>query len=68
LGASAVGYLANTDVNAVTIVARAQTDSGVSFSREAVVALDATSRAAFKYLAWRQNFGPPEVSTSLANQ
>ncbi len=53
LGSQAASYLASTDVNVVTIIARAETAAGISFNREAVVELGAGARTPFTLLAWR---------------
>ncbi len=55
LGVTAAKYLATTDVNTVTITARATTETGAAFAREAVVSLSTVSKAEF--LEWRLDAG-----------
>ena len=55
LGSTALNYLSNTEVSAVTIIAKGKTDTGVTFDREAVVSVDQTMNPHF--LEWHSSAG-----------
>ena len=56
LGVAAAAYLSNSEANAVTIIAKATTDSGVTFDREAVVSVDQAMNP--RFLEWH-SIAPP---------
>lgn len=68
LGIAAASYLAVADTSPVTIIARAETQTGISFAQEATVALDAIAGGAFKYLEWHQSIEPEELAQQQAGR
>ena len=65
-GATASRYLSIADLAAVTITATATVKSGITFSREAVVAFEPTAALPFRYLEWHQDTGAAEALTAQA--
>lgn len=66
LGLAAASYIGVADLGAVTITAKAQTESGITFSREAVIMLNSTLSPPFKFLEWHQSIGSDAATIAAA--
>jgi general secretion pathway protein K len=66
LGAAATKYLAANELGTVTITATAEIETGISFGREAVVALAGASEGPFTILEWHQRLEPTDTTKRQA--